>query len=81
MTTKAGYYGSDAVENRFREPKTNKAYFTLVNEKTGEIEIYTEEISEEKRVGTMEKDGSVVYNNTWVNSANENDERNYDERW
>ena len=75
MTTKAGYYGSDAVENRFSDPKTNKAYFTLVNEKTGEIEIYTEEISEDKRVGTMEKDGSVVYNNTWVNSANENDER------
>ena len=43
MTTKAGYYGSDAVANSFPDPKTNEAYFTLVNEQTGEIEIYNEE--------------------------------------
>ena len=39
MTTKDGYYGSDGVENRFSDPKTNEAYFTLINEKTGEIEV------------------------------------------
>ena len=37
MTTKAGYIGSDAVKNRFTDPKTNDAYFVLVNETTGEM--------------------------------------------
>lgn len=75
MTTKDGYYGSDAVENKFSDPATNESYFTLVNEKTGEIEIYNEEISDEKRVATMETDGSVVYNNDWLSSATERDEQ------
>jgi len=75
MTTKDGYYGSDAVENKFSDPDTNESYFTLVNEKTGEIEIYNEKISDEKRVATMETDGSVVYNNDWLSSATERDEQ------
>ena len=75
MTTKDGYYGSDAVENKFSDPATNESYFTLVNEKTGEIEIYNEEISDEKRVATMETDGSVVYNNDWLSCATERDEK------
>ena len=75
MTTKDGYYGSDAVENKFSDPATNESYFTLVNEKTGEIEIYNEEISDEKRVATMETDGSVVYNNDWLSSATKRDEQ------
>ena len=54
---------------------TNESYFTLVNEKTGEIEIYNDEISDEKRVATMETDGSVVYNNDWLSSATERDEQ------
>ena len=75
MTTKDGYYGSDAVENKFSDPATNESYFTLVNEKTGEIEIYNGEISDEKRVATMETDGSVLYNNDWLSGATERDER------
>ena len=75
MTTKDGYYGSDAVENKFSDPATNESYFTLVNEKTGEIEIYNEEISDEKKVATMETDGSVVYNNDWLSSATTRDEQ------
>ena len=75
MTTKDGYYGSDAVENKFSDPNTNESYFTLVNEKTGEIEIYNDEISDEKRVATMETDGSVLYNNDWLSSATERDEK------
>ena len=37
MTTKAGFYGSDAKQNRFRVPELkgtrsqNEAYFVLVN--------------------------------------------------
>ena len=73
MTTKAGYYGSDAVENRFSDPKTNEAYFTLVNQKTGEIEVYNEEFGADKRVGTINKDGTVDYNNNWWGGANKND--------
>ncbi len=73
MTTKAGYYGSDAVENRFSDPKTNEAYFTLVNETTGEIEVYNEEFGADKRVGTINKDGTVDYNNNWWGGANKND--------
>ena len=75
MTTKDGYYGSDEVENKFSDPATNESYFSLVNEKTGEIEIYNEEISDEKRVATMETDGSVLYNNDWLSGATERDER------
>ena len=58
MTTKDGYYGSDDVENRFSDPKTNEAYFTLVNEKTGEIELWNEDFGfADKKVGTLGTDG------------------------
>ena len=73
MTTKDGYYGSDDVENRFSDPKTNEAYFTLVNEKTGEIEVYNEEFGVDKRVGTISPDGSVDFNDNWWGGANKND--------
>ena len=73
MTTKVGYYGSDDVENRFSDPKTNEAYFTLVNEKTGEIEVYNEEFGADKRVGTISPDGSVDFNDNWWGGANKND--------
>ena len=73
MTTKDGYYGSDDVENRFSDPKTNEAYFTLVNEKTGEIEVYNEEFGADKRVGTISPDGSVDFNDNWWGGENKND--------
>ena len=74
MTTKAGYYGSDAVKYRFPDPKTNETYFTLVNEKTGEIEIYNEEFGADKRVGNMDpKTGKVDYNANWWGGANQKD--------
>ena len=73
MTTKDGYYGSDDVENRFSDPKTNEAYFTLINEKTGEIEVYNEEFGADKRVGTISPDGSVDFNDNWWGGANKND--------
>ena len=73
MTTKKGYYGSDDVENRFSDPKTNEAYFTLINEKTGEIEVYNEEFGADKRVGTISPDGSVDFNDNWWGGANKND--------
>ena len=74
MTTKAGYYGSDDTKYRFPDPKTNETYFTLVNQKTGEIEIYNEEFGADRRVGTMNPDtGKVDYNETWFVGASEDD--------
>ena len=77
MTTKAGYYGSDDTKYRFPDPKTNETYFTLVNQKTGEIEIYNEEFGADRRVGTMNPDtGKVDYNANWWGGAS-NDDKNF----
>ena len=73
MTTKTGYYGSDAKTNRFIDPKTNEAYFTLVNKKTGEVELYNEEFGADKRVGTLGENGKWEYNKNWWGGANGND--------
>ena len=73
MTTKSGYYGSDAKTNRFRDPKTSEAYFTLINKTTGEVELYNEEFGEAKRVGTLGDDGKWEYNKNWWGGANGND--------
>ena len=73
MTTKAGYYGSDAKTNRFTDPKTRETYFTLVNKKTGEVELYNEEFGADKRVATLGHDGKWEYNKNWWGGANGND--------
>ena len=73
MTTKAGYYGSDAKTNRFSDKETGESYFTLVNKTTGEVELYNEEFGADKRVGTLGSDGKWKYNNNWWGGANKND--------
>ena len=73
MTTKAGYYGSDAKKDRFLDAKTGETYFTLVNKTTGEVELYNEEFGADKRVGTLGSDGKWQYNNNWWGGANKND--------
>ena len=73
MTTKTGYYGSDKVDYRFPDPATKEKYFTLVNKKTGEIELYNEEFGADKRVGTLGSDGKWNYNNNWWGGANKDD--------
>ena len=73
MTTKAGYYGSDAKKDRFLDAKTGETYFTLVNKTTGEVELYNEEFGADKRVGTLGSDGKWKYNNNWWGGANKND--------
>ena len=73
MTTKAGYYGSDAKKDRFLDAKTGETYFTLVNKTTGEVELYNEEFGVDKRVGTLGSDGKWEYNNNWWGGANKND--------
>ena len=73
MTTKAGYFGSDAKDKRFIDPKTGEAYFTLINKTTGEVELYNEEFGADKRVGTLGDDGKWKYNGNWWGGANKND--------
>ena len=73
MTTKAGYYGSDAKKDRFLDAKTGETYFTLVNKTTGEVELYNEEFGADKRVGTLGDDGKWEYNGNWWGGANKND--------
>ena len=73
MATKSGYYGSDDTKYKFPDPKTNETYFNLVNEKTGEIELYNDELSTDGLVGTIYKEGSVDYNADWWNKVTEND--------
>ena len=61
MTTKAGFYGSDDTDNTFKG-QDGIDYFTLVNKKTGEVEIYQEAFGADKRVGNINPDtGKVKY--------------------
>ena len=60
MTTLTNHYGSDAQANRFSDPATNEAYFTLVDKTTGDIKIYNEEFGVDKVVGTLPKNGNQV---------------------
>ena len=75
MTTKAGYYGSDAKENRFRVPdlngtrSQNEAYFVLVNKETGKREVWNEEFGSDKFVGSYDKGGEFEPNENWWGGA------------
>ena len=55
MTSKAGYFGSDAKSNRFLAIPSgkgkNEKYFVLVNAKSGETEVWNEEFGQDRLVG------------------------------
>tara|TARA_B100000427_G_C15486674_1_gene585623 strand:+ start:75 stop:1361 length:1287 start_codon:yes stop_codon:yes gene_type:complete len=75
MTTKAGFYGSDAKQNRFRVPELkgtrsqNEAYFVLVNKETGKSMVYNEEAVADKVVGEYDDKGKFVPNEAWWGGA------------
>ena len=75
MTTKAGFYGSDAKQNRFRVPELNgtrsqnEAYFVLVNKETGKKEVWNEEFGSDKSVGEYDDKGNFVPNEAWWGGA------------
>ena len=75
MTTKAGYYGSDAVKNRFPVPamkgtrSQNEKYFVLVDKETGKKIVYNEEFGADKVVGEYDKGGDFVPNGNWWGGA------------
>ena len=73
MTTKTGFYGSDDTKNTFKG-QDGIDYFTLVNKKTGEVEIYQESLIADKRVGNINPEtGEVEYNGNWWGGANNKD--------
>ena len=75
MTTKAGYYGSDDVKNRFPVPamkgtrSQNEKYFVLVDKETGKKIVYNEEFGADKVVGEYDKGGEFVPNENWWGGA------------
>jgi len=75
MTTKAGYYGSDDVKNRFPVPamkgtrSQNEKYFVLVDKETGKKIVYNEEFGADKVVGEYDKGGDFVPNGNWWGGA------------
>ena len=75
MTTKAGYYGSDDVDNRFPVPamkgtrSQNEKYFVLVDKETGKKIVYNEEFGADKVVGEYDKSGDFVPNTNWWGGA------------
>ena len=79
-TSKDGFYGADTAENVFPLPGTTEKYFTLVNEKTGEVEIWENDSSgfsvHDKRVGNINPDtGQVEFNKNWWGGANNKDQK------
>ena len=57
-TDKAGYFGNDMNKYKFQPIASgkgrNEKYFTLVNKKTGEIEIYNNEWGRDRKVGVYD---------------------------
>ena len=71
---RSGWYGNDNKDNRFTDPDTGEAYFPLVNEKTGEIELWNEDFGvADKKVGTLKKDGTWDFNGNWFSNVKQED--------
>ena len=64
MATKEGYYGSDDTSNTFKGNGTN--WFTLVNKKVGDIDLYEDVLEDDKRAGTIfSESGKLEFNPNW----------------
>ena len=64
MTTKAGYYGSDDTSNTFLGG--GEKWFTLVDEKLGDTDLYQTALSDDNKVGTIFSGKSRMdFNPTW----------------
>ena len=64
MATKEGFYGSDDTSNTFKGNGTN--WFTLVNKKAGDIDIYEDILDDDKRAGTIfSESGNLKFNSNW----------------
>ena len=64
MATKDGYYGSDDTSNTFMGNGTN--WFTLVDKKLGDIDIYEDLLDDDKKAGTIfSESGKLEFNPNW----------------
>jgi len=64
MTTKDGYYGSDDTSNTFKGNGTN--WFTLVNKKLGDIDLYENILDDANKAGTIfAESGKLDFNPNW----------------
>jgi hypothetical protein len=71
---RSGWYGNDNKANRFTDPDTGETYFPLVNEETGDIELWNEDFGfADKKVGTLKKDGTWDFNGKWFSNVNQDD--------
>ena len=80
MATRDGYYGSDGDDNTFTIPGSDKKYFTLVNEKTGEVQVWQDNDDKDnpfvsdKRIGNINpKTGQIDYNGNWFSNVSKKD--------
>ena len=75
MATKAGFYGSDAKENKFRVPdfngtgSQNESYFVLVEKLSGKKELYNNDLNTDKFAGHYENGGEFEPNENWWGNA------------
>ena len=71
MASKAGFYGSDAKENKFRVPdfngtgSQNESYFVLVEKLSGKKELYNNDLNTDGLAGHYEKGGEF---DNWYNN-------------
>ncbi len=64
MATKAGFYGSDDTSNTFLG--NGEKWFTLVDEKLGDTDLYQTALSDDNKVGTIFSGKSQMdFNPTW----------------
>jgi len=64
MATKDGYYGSDDTSNTFKGNGTN--WFTLVNKKLGDIDLYENILDDANKAGTIfAESGKLDFNPNW----------------
>ena len=75
MASKAGFYGSDAKENKFRVPdfngtgSQNESYFVLVEKLSGKKELYNNDLNTDKFAGHYENGGEFEPNENWWGNA------------
>ena len=67
-------YGSDASQNLITDPaKPSEKYYVKVDSETGVTTVYNQEIGVDKRVGTINPGGQVVFNENWWGNAKTHD--------
>ena len=73
MATKDGFYGSDDTSNTFQG--NGAKWFTLVDKKLGDIDLYEELLDDDKKAGTIfSNTGKLNFNPNWFDADNKHKE-------